>query len=73
MMISGFELGLGFAQMDYVKSHTHPPDGKIFGLGHSMGGIILYAMLGTRGKNTLQIFRVLVLSVGVVHCFLVVV
>jgi pimeloyl-ACP methyl ester carboxylesterase len=42
------------AAMDYVKSHTHPPDGKIFGLGHSMGGIILYAMLGTRAEHGLK-------------------
>jgi alpha-beta hydrolase superfamily lysophospholipase len=38
--------------MKYVRSHSDCPDGKVFGLGHSMGGIILYAMLGTRGKNT---------------------
>lgn len=37
--------------MDYVKSLSDCPDGKLIGLGHSMGGIILYAMLGTRGKS----------------------
>ena len=39
------------AQMEYVKTLTKCPDGKVLGLGHSMGGIILYAMLASRGKG----------------------
>lgn len=40
--------------MDYVKSLSDCPDGKLIGLGHSMGGIILYAMLGTRADHGLK-------------------
>ncbi|KAG0622972.1 hypothetical protein M758_3G138100 [Ceratodon purpureus] len=42
------------AAMEYVRSHSHCPDGKVFGLGHSMGGIILYATLGTRAEHGLK-------------------
>lgn len=41
-------------QMEYVKTVTKCPDGKVLGLGHSMGGIILYAMLATRGKGAIS-------------------
>lgn len=37
--------------MEYVKLHTNPTDGKVLSIGHSMGGIILYAMMATRGKK----------------------
>jgi alpha-beta hydrolase superfamily lysophospholipase len=37
-------------QMDYVLSHSASRDGKVLGVGHSMGGILLYAMLATRGR-----------------------
>lgn len=42
------------AAMKYVRSHSDCPDGKVFGLGHSMGGIILYATLGTREEHGLK-------------------
>ncbi|GAB2280033.1 hypothetical protein Dimus_014671 [Dionaea muscipula] len=33
------------AAMEYVKSQCKPKDGKLLAIGHSMGGILLYAML----------------------------
>ncbi|CAN8293376.1 unnamed protein product [Cochlearia groenlandica] len=33
------------AAIDYVKTQSKPKDGKLFAIGHSMGGILLYAML----------------------------
>ncbi|KAG5618883.1 hypothetical protein H5410_018707 [Solanum commersonii] len=41
--------------MDYIRNQSRPKDGKLLAIGHSMGGILLYAMLsqdGYRGKNT---------------------
>ncbi|CAN4086631.1 unnamed protein product [Withania somnifera] len=41
--------------MDYIRNQSRPKDGKLLGIGHSMGGILLYAMLsqdGFRGKCT---------------------
>ncbi|CAK9194294.1 unnamed protein product [Sphagnum troendelagicum] len=38
------------AAMDYVLSHSASRDGKVLGVGHSMGGILLYAMLATHGS-----------------------
>lgn len=37
-------------QMEYMRTHTESTDGKVLGVGHSMGGIILYAMLATHGR-----------------------
>lgn len=31
--------------MEYIKAQTQPKDGKLLAIGHSMGGILLYAML----------------------------
>lgn len=39
------------AAMEYVSSHTATPDGKVLGVGHSMGGILLYAMLAIREER----------------------
>ncbi|CAM6018124.1 unnamed protein product [Sphagnum balticum] len=39
------------AAMDYVLSHSASRDGKVLGVGHSMGGILLYAMLATRAER----------------------
>lgn len=39
------------AAMEYVISRSAPPDGKVLGVGHSMGGILLYAMLAIRGRG----------------------
>lgn len=37
-------------QMEYVRSVCKPKDGKLHGIGHSMGGMLLYAMLSQCGK-----------------------
>ncbi|ESQ35300.1 hypothetical protein EUTSA_v10007211mg [Eutrema salsugineum] len=33
------------AAIEYVRRQSKPKDGKLFAIGHSMGGILLYAML----------------------------
>ncbi|KAI9101582.1 hypothetical protein K1719_023826 [Acacia pycnantha] len=33
------------AAMEYVRTHCQPKDGKLHAIGHSMGGILLYATL----------------------------
>ncbi|KAF8095094.1 hypothetical protein N665_0341s0020 [Sinapis alba] len=33
------------AAIEYVRAQSKPKDGKLFAIGHSMGGILLYAML----------------------------
>ncbi|CAN1311811.1 hypothetical protein LINPERPRIM_LOCUS28471, partial [Linum perenne] len=35
--------------MEYIRSQSKPNDGKLFAIGHSMGGILLYAMLARSG------------------------
>ncbi|XP_039019571.1 uncharacterized protein LOC120151101 isoform X2 [Hibiscus syriacus] len=35
--------------MEYIKAQTKPKDGKLLAVGHSMGGILLYAMLSRHG------------------------
>ncbi|KAL1216842.1 hypothetical protein V5N11_025331 [Cardamine amara subsp. amara] len=35
--------------MEYVRTQTKPKDGKLLAIGHSMGGILLYAMLSRCG------------------------
>ncbi|MED6109908.1 hypothetical protein PIB30_037904 [Stylosanthes scabra] len=37
------------AAMEYIKAQCQPRDGKILAIGHSMGGILLYAMLSRSG------------------------
>ncbi|GMJ03314.1 hypothetical protein like AT1G15060 [Hibiscus trionum] len=37
------------AAMEYIKAQTKPKDGKLLAVGHSMGGILLYAMLSRWG------------------------
>lgn len=36
--------------MEYVRSQSKPKDGKLLAVGHSMGGILLYAMLSKCGN-----------------------
>lgn len=36
--------------MEYIKALTKPQDGKLLAVGHSMGGILLYALLSRNGK-----------------------
>ncbi|GLJ07088.1 hypothetical protein SUGI_0057680 [Cryptomeria japonica] len=38
------------AAMDYIRSQTKPKDGKLFAIGHSMGGILLYAHLSSSAR-----------------------
>ncbi|XP_020547528.1 uncharacterized protein LOC105156353 isoform X2 [Sesamum indicum] len=33
------------AAMEYIRAQSKPKDGRLFAIGHSMGGILLYAML----------------------------
>ncbi|XP_022886343.1 uncharacterized protein LOC111402347 [Olea europaea var. sylvestris] len=43
------------AAMEYIRNHCRPDDGKLLAIGHSMGGILLYAILsknGHKGKNS---------------------
>ncbi|KAH1091517.1 hypothetical protein J1N35_018774 [Gossypium stocksii] len=43
------------AAMEYIKDESEPKDGKLLAIGHSMGGILLYAMLsrcGYEGKDS---------------------
>ncbi|XP_043700021.1 uncharacterized protein LOC122650691 isoform X2 [Telopea speciosissima] len=37
------------AVMEYIRSQGKPKDGKLLAIGHSMGGILLYAMLSRCG------------------------
>lgn len=37
------------AAMEYVRTQCKPKDGKLLAIGHSMGGILLYAMLSKSG------------------------
>uniref|UniRef100_A0A2C9UKM8 AB hydrolase-1 domain-containing protein n=1 Tax=Manihot esculenta TaxID=3983 RepID=A0A2C9UKM8_MANES len=37
------------AAMEYIRAESKPKDGKLLAIGHSMGGILLYAMLSRRG------------------------
>ncbi|XP_062110030.1 uncharacterized protein LOC133821881 [Humulus lupulus] len=37
------------AAMDYIRAVSKPKDGKLLAIGHSMGGILLYAMLSRYG------------------------
>jgi len=36
--------------MEYIRAQTKPKDGKLLAIGHSMGGILLYAMLSRCSK-----------------------
>lgn len=37
------------AAVEYIKQHSRAKDGKLLAIGHSMGGILLYAMLSRSG------------------------
>ncbi|KAE8713514.1 octicosapeptide/Phox/Bem1p domain-containing family protein [Hibiscus syriacus] len=39
------------AAMEYIRERTKPKDGKLLAIGHSMGGILLYAMLSRCGSE----------------------
>lgn len=36
--------------MEYIKHQSKAPDGRLLAIGHSMGGILLYAMLSKCSK-----------------------
>ncbi|KMZ75674.1 hypothetical protein ZOSMA_111G00250 [Zostera marina] len=40
--------------IEFIKAHTHPKDGKLLAIGHSMGGILLYSMLSRCGVERKQ-------------------
>ncbi|KAM7280395.1 hypothetical protein ACFE04_007529 [Oxalis oulophora] len=42
------------AAMDHIRTHSQPKDGKLLAIGHSMGGILLYAMLSRCCVNGLD-------------------
>lgn len=52
-----YRLHKSLLQVDYIKMQSNPQDGKLFAIGHSMGGILLYAALSLCGMPTF--FRVL--------------
>lgn len=52
----------GLLQIEYVRAQSKPKDGKLFAIGHSMGGILLYAMLSRCGK-LIFIFQLGILSI----------
>ncbi|OMO64039.1 hypothetical protein COLO4_32135 [Corchorus olitorius] len=39
------------AVMEYIRAERKPKDGKLFAIGHSMGGILLYSMLSRCGSE----------------------
>lgn len=39
------------AVMEYIRAQCKPKDNKIFAIGHSMGGILLYALLSRHGHE----------------------
>jgi hypothetical protein len=41
--------------MDYIKKQSIPKDGKLLAVGHSMGGILLYAMVSKCGMFHLAV------------------
>ena len=57
--------------MEYIRAESKSKDGKLLAIGHSMGGILLYAMLSRCGEI---LCRVSALSIypqeagGGVHC-----
>ncbi|TVT99367.1 hypothetical protein EJB05_55255, partial [Eragrostis curvula] len=43
------------AAMEYIKKQSIPKDGKLLAIGHSMGGILLYAMVSKCGMFYLSV------------------
>eukprot|EP00898_Chlorokybus_atmophyticus_P003641 jgi/Chlat1/4278/Chrsp29S04372 len=39
------------AQLEYIRDVTRPPDNKVLAVGHSLGGILLYSLLATKGEK----------------------
>jgi len=49
---------VSFLQMDYIRTQSKPRDGKLLAIGHSMGGILLYAMLSLYGIQVFLLFAI---------------
>ena len=47
-------------QMEYIKTQSKAKDDKLLAIGHSMGGILLYAMLSRCGKQLHLLFLYMV-------------
>jgi alpha-beta hydrolase superfamily lysophospholipase len=45
-----------FVQIDYIKQQSVTKDGKLLAIGHSMGGILLYAMISKCGMFHQPVF-----------------
>lgn len=45
-----------FVQVEYIRQHSKAKDGKLLAIGHSMGGILLYAMLSRSGEALILLF-----------------
>ncbi|TYH77697.1 hypothetical protein ES332_D04G172200v1 [Gossypium tomentosum] len=48
-LLEGSQLSDRFEEMEYIRAQTKPKDGKLLAVGHSMGGILLYAKLARCG------------------------
>ncbi|KAK8359964.1 hypothetical protein V6Z12_A04G130600 [Gossypium hirsutum] len=48
-LLEGSQLSDRLEEMEYIRAHTKPKDGKLLAVGHSMGGILLYAKLARCG------------------------
>ena len=42
--------------MKYIGDHGKPTDGKIHAVGHSMGGILIYALIASQSEDLLYFF-----------------
>ena len=45
-----------FVQVEYIRQHSKAKEGKLLAIGHSMGGILLYAMLSRSGEALIMLF-----------------
>lgn len=52
------------AVMEYIQNQSKPKDGKLFAIGHSMGGILLYAHLSSSARTGKQSGLAAVVTLG---------
>ncbi|KAL1810702.1 hypothetical protein ACET3Z_020767 [Daucus carota] len=52
------------AAMEYVRRQCKPTDGKLLAIGHSMGGILLYAMLSKNGCQGQDSYLASIITLG---------
>jgi len=43
--------------MEYIRAQCQPRDGKLLAIGHSMGGILLYARLSRCCKSHIDLLQ----------------